>query len=44
MTMQRYMQDQLSLKILDGSLKEGSRVVVDLNTNKEIVSRLVDKV
>jgi len=31
---QRYIQDPLSLKILSGSLKEGSRVTVDLDGNK----------
>lgn len=31
---QKYIQDALSLKLLDGSLKEGARVVADLKTGK----------
>ncbi|MFH1641216.1 MAG: AAA family ATPase, partial [Candidatus Omnitrophota bacterium] len=33
-TIQKYIQDALSLKLLQGSLKEGSKVIVDLDTNK----------
>ena len=36
---QRYIQDPLSLKLLDGSLKEGSKVVVDLDKDGKIVFR-----
>lgn len=34
---QKYIQDPFSLKLLDGSLKEGSRVMIDLDTDKKIV-------
>lgn len=37
--LQRFIQDPLSLKLLDGSLKEGSKVLVDLNERQEIVFR-----
>lgn len=30
-TIQRYIQDPLSLKILDGSLREGKKVALDLD-------------
>jgi len=36
-TIQKYIQDPLSLRLLDGSLKEGSKVIVDLNGNKNLV-------
>ena len=36
---QKYIQDPLSLKLLDGSFREGSKVTVDLNERKEIVFR-----
>ena len=38
-TIQRYIQDPLSVKLLDGSLKEGSKITVDLNEDKKIVFR-----
>ena len=38
-TIQKYIQDPLSLKLLDGSLKEGAKVTVDLDANKNIVFR-----
>ncbi len=38
-TIQRYIQDPLSLKLLDGSLKEGSKVIVDLDIQKNLVFR-----
>lgn len=37
--LQKYIQDPLSLKLLDGSLKEGAKVIVDLDVNKKIVFR-----
>jgi ATP-dependent Clp protease ATP-binding subunit ClpB len=36
-TIQKNVQDKLSLKILEGKIKERDRVVVDLNENKELV-------
>ncbi len=36
-TIQKYIQDPLSLRLLDGSLKEGSKVVADLDAEKKIV-------
>jgi len=36
-TIQKYLQDPLSLKLLDGSLKEGAKVVVDIDESKNIV-------
>ena len=36
-TIQRYIQDPLSRKILEGSLKDGDRLQVDLSAAKEIV-------
>ena len=38
-TLQKYIQDTLSLKLLEGSLKEGSKVTVDLDTNKKMIFR-----
>jgi ATP-dependent Clp protease ATP-binding subunit ClpC len=38
-TIQKYIQDPLSLKILDGSLKEGSRIVVELDANRNLIFR-----
>lgn len=35
-TIQRYIRDPLSLKILVGSLKEGSKIVLDLDANKNL--------
>jgi ATP-dependent Clp protease ATP-binding subunit ClpB len=35
-TIQKYIQDPLSLKILAGSLKEGARITVDLDNNKQL--------
>ncbi|MBM3246387.1 MAG: ATP-dependent chaperone ClpB [Candidatus Omnitrophica bacterium] len=34
-TIQRYVQDPLAIKLLDGSLKEGARVVADLDADKK---------
>jgi len=36
---QKYLQDPLSLKLLDGSLKEGKKIVADLDLNKNSVFR-----
>jgi ATP-dependent Clp protease ATP-binding subunit ClpB len=36
-TIQKYLQDVLALKILDGSLKEGSNVVADIDENRNLV-------
>ena len=33
-TIQKYIQDPLSLRLLDGSLKEGDKIVADLDTDK----------
>jgi ATP-dependent Clp protease ATP-binding subunit ClpB len=38
-TIQKYIQDPISLKLLAGSLKEGSQVVVDLDVKGNIVFR-----
>jgi len=35
-TIQKYIQNPLSLRLLDGSLKEGAKVSVDLNGNREL--------
>jgi ATP-dependent Clp protease ATP-binding subunit ClpB len=34
---QKYIFDPLSLKLLEGSLKEGNRVVVDIDSNKKVI-------
>ncbi|MFA5357240.1 MAG: hypothetical protein WC301_07595, partial [Candidatus Omnitrophota bacterium] len=36
---QKYIQDPLALKLLEGSLKEGSKVVADLSEDKKIIFR-----
>jgi len=36
-TIQRYIQDPLSLKLLDGSLKEGSKIIAGLNGGEKAV-------
>jgi ATP-dependent Clp protease ATP-binding subunit ClpB len=36
---QRYIQDSLSVKLLDGSLKEGHKLVADLDKDKNLVFR-----
>jgi ATP-dependent Clp protease ATP-binding subunit ClpA len=36
-TIQRYIQDPLSLKLLEGALKDGDRVVVELGKDKKLV-------
>jgi len=36
---QKYIQDPLALKLLDGSLKEGAKVVADLDAQRKIVFR-----
>jgi len=36
-TIQKYIQDPLSLRILEGSLKDGDRVVADLNRDNTLV-------
>jgi len=36
-TIQKYIQDPLSLKLLSGSLKEGAKIVADLDKNKDLV-------
>jgi ATP-dependent Clp protease ATP-binding subunit ClpB len=36
-TLQKYVQDPLSLKLLEGSIKDDSKVKVDLDENKKIV-------
>jgi ATP-dependent Clp protease ATP-binding subunit ClpB len=38
-TIQKHLVDLLSFKLLDGSLKEGSKVTVDLDENKNLVFR-----
>jgi len=38
-TIQKYIQDPLSLKILDGSLKEGKNIVADLDAKGNLVFR-----
>jgi ATP-dependent Clp protease ATP-binding subunit ClpB len=40
-TIQRYIQDPLSRKILEGSLKEGDKLRVDLNGTKDIVFKIL---
>jgi len=34
---QKYVQDPLSLRLLEGSLKEGAKVVVDLGGDGKLV-------
>jgi ATP-dependent Clp protease ATP-binding subunit ClpB len=34
--LEKYIQDPLSMKLLDGSLKEGSKVKIDLDTNETL--------
>ncbi|MDD5655287.1 MAG: ATP-dependent chaperone ClpB, partial [Candidatus Omnitrophica bacterium] len=36
-TIQKYIQDPLSIKLLDGSLKEGSKITVDLDKEEKII-------
>lgn len=38
-TIQKYLQDPLSVKLLEGSLKEGDKLVVDLDADKNLVFR-----
>ncbi|MBP7215749.1 MAG: ATP-dependent chaperone ClpB [Candidatus Omnitrophica bacterium] len=38
-TIQRYVQDPLAMKLLDGTLKQGGEVLVDLDDHKNIVLR-----
>jgi ATP-dependent Clp protease ATP-binding subunit ClpB len=42
-TIQKYIQDPLSLKILEGSLKEGKKILVDLDVKGNLVFIEVDK-
>jgi ATP-dependent Clp protease ATP-binding subunit ClpB len=36
-TLQKYLQDPIALKLLEGSLKDGSKVTVDLGEDKKLV-------
>jgi ATP-dependent Clp protease ATP-binding subunit ClpA len=37
--LQKYIQNPLSLKLLEGSLKEGDKIVTDLDKDKRIIFR-----
>ena len=37
--LQKYIQDPLSLKVLDGSLKEDKKIVADLDAGKNLIFR-----